>query len=665
MPKSRHRKHKHKNRSKSLLFNFAKEMEQIERLIEDGDLSEAMHRLKELAQRAPHRAEIFENMFLVAMELNDKRELLEAAIRLVELQPHVPAHHFNLYGVYKQNIFPALALRTGRQFIDRWPELDLARDIRKEVEKLSSLLEQEALKLQFPQSSWQEMMVLHEQVQVALSRNRPEEARRLATQLITSVPTFVSAYNNRSLAWFYDGELDAAIADARQALEIEPDNVHALSNLVRFLRLTNCLTEAREAAERLKTADSRSIDAWTKKAEAFSYLADDALVLQITEQADKAGSLFGEYADAFLLHLAGVAAARYGDEKRAKRYWQEAVKRAPSLSRAQAQLDDLNKPIGERDGAWPFELADWLSPRLFEDFMKQVEPAAESNNESAALAALKRYLQKHPNVTALVPVLLERGDPASREFAMRLAQFAKAPELLAALKAFAFSPNGPDALRNEAFNILQGAGILQNGQKVSMWVNGTQREVEIHNYRIDDIPYEKLPERVLKLRSSGVEALKEGDLDRAEQFFSQALTQAPASVSIQFNLAAIEVHRGNIKRASELMKSISTQHPQYPFALTELALIAMANNRGDEARELLNRLTALDHFHYDEFANYCKVQFLYFTIVDSNREAAKKWLDMWEQLLPDDSRLEALRPLLGSSLLARAYAKQLLAPLRE
>jgi tetratricopeptide (TPR) repeat protein len=476
MLKSRH--HKRKNKPQSLFYNPSKELKRIDELIEAGDTAEAMEQLKSLASRTPQRAEIFETMFMLAVEADDKRALLEAAIRLAELQPNVPAHHFNLYGVYLQNLFPALAMQTGQKFLSRWPDVELGKDIRQEIEKILPHLREEAIRQQFSDDeAWLEHLALHERVQVALSRNRFEESQRLAAQLISTLPHFVPAYNNRSLACLMNGQFDEAITDARRALEIDSGNVHALGNLTRFLRLTNRLTEAREIAERLKAAASPGLDVWTKKAEALSYLCDDAAVLQVAEQADQAGALFGKHADPVLLHLAGVAAARLGDEKKARKFWKEATKLAPSFARAQANLEDLDKPPGERDGAWPFELPDWLSRRGFEDFAEIVGRSIEAKNMKNFQGAAQRYVEKHPQVMALAPVLFERGDPFGREFALRLAQMLETPEAIATIKEFVHSPHGPDKLRQSALQVLQNLKAVATSAKLDFWSRGRQTEI--------------------------------------------------------------------------------------------------------------------------------------------------------------------------------------------
>jgi tetratricopeptide (TPR) repeat protein len=464
-----------------------------------------------------------------------------------------------------------------------------------------------------------------------------------------------------------NGQFDEAIADARHALEIDPGNVHALGNLTRFLRLANRLAEAREIAERLMVSASPGLDVWTKKAEAFSYLCDDAAVLQVAEQADRAGMLFGKAADPVLLHLAGVAAARLGDEKRARKFWKEATKRAPSLTRAQANLEDLNKPPGERDGAWPFELPDWLSRRGFEDFATTVGRSIEDKNMKNFKGAAQRYVEKHPQVMALAPALFERGDPFGREFALRLMQMLETPEAIAMIKAFMHSPHGPDKLRQSALQFLQNIKVVETSAKLDFWSRGRQTEILAMNWQVDDVPYEtaKLPAGAVELGAKGFKAIRRNEWDRAEKFFSQALVMAPDSVSLRFNLATAEANQGKIAKAVADMKALAERHPKYAFVHNQLALHALANGRIEEARERLKTVFALEHFHIDEFMNFCQAQIMFFIIGDPNPDAASYWLRLWEQLAPDHPTLDLFRPLFKNPSFARQHALLYIEWLRE
>ncbi len=159
--------------------------------------------------------------------------------------------------------------------------------------------------------------------------------------------------------------------------------------------------------------------------------------------------------------------------------------------------------------------------------------------------------------------------------------------------------------------------------------------------------------------------MKRGDLDRGELLLTQALAQAPDSAGIQYNLTYVELLHGNIKKARERLQALTQQHPQYAFALCQLALIEMANDRLEEARELLKRAFMLEHFHFDEFTIFCKAQILFSLVGQSDYASAKQWWDTWEDFVPDDPQLEMMRPVMISSPFARLRATQMLASLRE
>jgi|GEM_PF-2251598 len=668
MSKKRHREQKGKRGAQSFQSGVTQELNQIDSLIENGELTLALEKLRELAQRARYRVDVFESLFLVALKLNDSRELLIAAVRLSELEPSIPAHVFNLVGAYKQAVFPALAVETVRILLNRWPDLDLKGEFRQQADQLQSYLEVSARRWRLPEGSWLEILLLHERVQVAQLLNRHEESCRLATQLISLAPNFTPAYNNRSLSYYSIGRFDEAIADEGRALEIDPTNAHALSNLTRFLRLTNRLAEAREFADRLKAIDSTAPDVWAKKVEAFAFLADDTSLLQIADQAEKAGAMSDPHADPLLFDLTAVAAARMGDERKAQRLWQEAIKRFPYFSHIREHFHNLDKAEGERDGAWPFELAEWISPHLVETFKKMVGDVKVIDKTDSIRhfqAAADRFVRNYPFVTALIPVLLERGDPFGRQFARWLAQLVNKPETLAYLKEFVQSPNGPDKSRFECIQVLEEAGIIQRGQRIQFWDRGKQIEMEIMNFNVDDIPYEGLPPKARDHYTRGTEALKQGNLDLADQFLLQGLREAPNSAAIKYNLAILEIQRGNTTNARSMLQAITQEHPKYPFALTQLAMIETANNRVDEAKNLLKSAGSLEHYHYDEFVAYCKAQICFSLVHHGGREAAQEWLEMWEKMLPDDPRIDRFRPLVRKSLLGPLLAKSILAELRE
>jgi tetratricopeptide (TPR) repeat protein len=122
-----------------------------------------------------------------------------------------------------------------------------------------------------------------------------------------------------------EGKSEQAINQARVVLERDPDNIHALASLVRFLLLSGDLDVAQGYAEQVKTSQANAWEAWTKKIEVLSYLADDAGILEIYEQV-QAASLQDQPVTELFYHLVAVALARTGNLKKNQKLWEKALK---------------------------------------------------------------------------------------------------------------------------------------------------------------------------------------------------------------------------------------------------------------------------------------------------------------------------------------------------
>jgi len=300
-----------------------------------------------------------------------------------------------------------------------------------------------------------------------------------------------------------------------------------------------------------------------------------------------------------------------------------------------------------------------------DDFINAFAHAVDSKKDKKIKDTARHFIEKYPQLMPLVPVILERGDPAGRTVILAFAQIAETAETIEMLKNFAHSPHGPDKLRFEALRFLQERRIIKAGEKINFWSRDEQTEIIAMGWRIDDTPYEKLPATAQEPARLGLEAMHENNMDRAREFFKKALAIAPNSASLQFNLATVEAYRGNVAGAMTAVRKIAEQHPKYSFAHCKLALHALANGHFEEARAHLQTVTALEHFHAEEFINFCQTQILFCLIGDHNFEAAKQWLGMWEQYAGDHPKLEIFRPLLKDSFFVRMKAASMINWLRE
>jgi tetratricopeptide (TPR) repeat protein len=439
------------------------------RWIEARDLLESLH------GRYPGRVDVLTLLVNACYELQDLRRYLVACERLVRLTPNNPEVTLALAGAYVLNVRPVQALLTFRRFLDRWPGHDGADRARQTVAELEARMEEILDNLGLRSEDGFELAALHEEAQSLLRQGQYAEARKVEHELLRRLPGFAPALNNLSLLYFIEGDLGTATTTTQRALALHPNNVHALSNLIRYLCLSGRTEEAQPWVERLRPIETTAVDVWLKKAEALSYLGDDQGVLDAFRGAERAGHLDPTLADPLLYHLAAVAAMRLGREAEAHQHWQEALKLAPGHSLSHANLADLRQPISQRHAPWAFGFSNWLAPPIRRDLTVQLEPVASGDDEAALTEAARRFLNRYPEVVGLVPLLLDRGDPEAREFALHLARVSQLPELLVALRDFALSQRGPDTMRLEAARAAAEAGLLAG--PVGLWLQGEWREV--------------------------------------------------------------------------------------------------------------------------------------------------------------------------------------------
>jgi tetratricopeptide (TPR) repeat protein len=228
---------------------------------------------------------------------------------------------------------------------------------------------------------------------------------------------------------------------------------------------------------------------------------------------------------------------------------------------------------------------------------------------------------------------------------MRLAVLAETPETLAALRDFAVSQRGPDALRMEAAQAPTQAGLLPSGP-VRFWVRDEWREVLVVGYDIHNEPtWEHSPEVEEWLREATL-ALHDHNPGQAEQLLRRGLAVEPQAPDLINNLAVAYEQQGRRQEARELIRRIFEQHPDYPFARISMSQLSARDGKFEEAEALLRPLLERRRFHFSEFEALCHAMIdLY--VAKGNRDAARSWLEMWAATDPDNPRIADLRRRIG------------------
>lgn len=597
-------------------------------LMSRGQWLEAREVLEALDARYRDRAEVLDGLVNVNLELGDMMRHQLACERLAELIPPDPDLTLSLAGSYLMNSCPALALKALRRFLAEWPEHEEAAQVSRELVGLEETMKVLLADLGEEGEAGLEVAALHERVRSSLEQGRYAQARREGERLLELRPAFVPVLNNLSQIYFAEGEAEKAVSTAERVLELSPENFHALSNLTRYLFLGGRTDEAAERAAQLKALPENSPDASVKKAEALSYLGDDAGVEEVFKEAVRAGAA----EQPFLHHLAAVAAMRAGREAEARKRWRKAIKLGPGYEPAIENLEDLESPVGERHAPWPFSFKGWVRKDVLQALAKVAGTGKRRGGEALKRAA-RDFLERHAHLESLLPALLDRGDPTAREFALRFAALTETPETLAALRDFALCQRGPDALRIEAANLASAAGLLPAGS-VRFWVGGKWQDILLFGFELHDEVTQQHRPNVERLLGEGTQALHEGEPERAERLLRRALELEPGAPDIMNNLAIAIMEQDRDEEAEALLREIHGLHPDYLFAVVAVAQQHIDEGRLEEADALLNPLLSRKRLHIDELSALCNVQIKLF-VARGQEDAARSWLELWAGADPE------------------------------
>lgn len=617
------------------------ELRQAVALKDAGRLTEATEQLEALHRRYPNRLEPLQLLLEIAMNSEDLVTYDETIARMLKIMPGYPNYHLAQAATTLSLGWIGLALERFQRFLERWPEHEEAPTVRETVtvleENLTKIMDAAGLH----EANRFELAARNDEIQSFIAQKRFKEAHSRAEQLRERNPGYMPACNNLSFIYLLEGRLDKAMATAKQVLDLEPDNIHALSNLARCLHLLERKEEAAQIAARMTSSTAFAAGKTGKIVETLSFLGDDVGVVAYYRRVE------GDTSDPCLKapmthHLAGAAAMRLGNEKEAHRYWKLALKLAPEFALTRENLDDLKLPIEQRNAPWAFSFDYWIQKETLRAFGELMNTGSKSDPEKSIRKATHTMLQSHPFLETLAPILLERGDPPGRQFALFMAKVAQTPKMLTALRDFALSRHGPDQLRMDAANAAIEAGLLERGM-VRLWIRGEWQEVMQMGWEIhEDVVGKPHSQRVEALAEEAMTILYKGDGKRGEQLLKQALAIEPDAPDLLNNLANAYKLQHRSQEAVELMRQIQDRFPDYFFGKIGMAHIWLEEGRLEDAESILMPLLDTKRLHITEFVALAQVQ-IELLLVKGEEQSARQWYEMWKQIHPDHPALMRYR----------------------
>ena len=610
---------------------MAEILDRAHRLIEQGNAEEVVAMLEPLVKEHSRVPDVHYLLGYAYAETGDPWGGIEECERALALGGD-RSYGVALVELYVQAGFRAHVVRAYRR-ARRWL-LDLPSF--ESIQKIVSLMEEEmaqlADQLGLSTRRMEEGLYPMEEGELALQQNDWPASMAASRRAIRYLGDWPPPHNNLSLALFYGGQPEEAIAKVRHVLSVMPDNIHALSNGIRFLAWTGQAEEAEELWARLRTIEPQNVDLQIKIAEAAAALGQDADVYRLLgpiDQDDLEREVTRGLHDRAKLHLA-IAEANLG--RRGARRKLEALKGTHSLAGEVLAAFKAGKPGPGWADRYPyFHSSDLLSREQLDELLGLVKQQ-ETMGEERFRREIAHFARRYPQaVLAAEKLIWEENQVDSGVIMLRLLD---TPEAHAALRRFGLSQAGEDAQRMNALQMLVEGGQIRPDEPLRVWLEGEWKDVLMRQLLISDEPMRAYDPAVVDLMFEATEASLEGDNQRAEELYHRVLELEPRSREAHLNLGTIYVQRGEVERGKEMLRTALEIDPLYVHARCNLALSLLGEGDIEAAEAMIAPLAQVTRFYPEEMAlyNYVHARIL---VARGEYDAARKPLQMSLEMEPD------------------------------
>ncbi len=454
-------------------------------------------------------------------------------------------------------------------------------------------------------------------------------ANRQAIKLLGDWPP---PHNNLSLALFFGGMPEEAIATARHVLAHDPKNIQALSNLCRFLSWTGRGEEARTFWAQLAPVRPRDASDRVKMAEAAAILEQDQTVRDLLrpvvdgEIADDLALPFRSHAQ-FLLAIAEANLREPGAVHRLAEV-QDQVQGATSLIVA----IKAGRPGPGLSDRFPYFAVNELLPEPRMEELLGIIARRNKLTEKQFRSLMDRFLARFPQALLVAEKLLwEDEEPGG---GVLLLDALGSPAAHSALRRFGLSQAGGDDIRLEALQRLAAAGQIKPDDVLHVWLEGQWRDIQLRAYEISEQYRPKYDTQTADLLRLGEQALQAGDDRQAEQLLRRALDHDPRATEALNNLGTIYARRGDDSQARQMWRAALELDPDYVFPRCNLVTCLLDDGDLESAEAMLAPLANRTHFRPREMAfySYLRARLL---AGRNDYDAARNALDAALQVAPD------------------------------
>jgi len=391
-------------------------------------------------------------------------------------------------------------------------------------------------------------------------------------------------------------------------------------------------------------------DFFTGKIEAFAWADDleriiETYQLALKEMGDEWDVSKPAYARS--VHYVAVAHARLGNRETAIKLW-KSIPRG-MLEIATENLEDIQKPIGEQNGPWFFEIEHWVPKRFFTGIREEgiragIVKGMEQERQIAlfeqkVVPFFKKAFTMFPSFEQMLIEMVKRGSADTRRWVRQFIGKKDTPELAAAVLEYAQGQSGSDSCRNEFIMKLTQHNYTKAGQTFKFWNEGEWTEIEPFNNEIYWEPREMDNPLSLRGQELVVKAnvlVREGNYEEAIRILNAVNNREPGRPSVLHNIAMFYQALGNERMYNKLIDDVTKDFPDYFFGKISLGKRLIKQKQFDEAKSLLFPLQKQGRIHVSEFKALYGTLVLYH-LAQGNKDVAQSIYDVAAQTLRDDA----------------------------
>ncbi len=471
---------------------------------------------------------------------------------------------------------------------------------------------------------------LMDRAQLAVMRNDFEKAIHLFKAARKYLGDAPSLLNNLSQVYFFSGHPQKAMELAHQVLAEDPNDLHALGNLVRFLAWMGEEEEAQALWERLKPIEPPDEIARLKKAEAAAAMKDDQTVYDLLHGRLEDMEIFPDAYHRAMRFLA-VAAANLGKRKEAMALFETLAEIFPAAEMYLEALKQGKPGLGLADRYAHFGGHELVPAPSMEELFALFEEEEESLNPEISRQRIHAFVQRFPQIYRMVEQILweQEGPPEVIEFLDRIGT----PEAYAILKAFALGEKGSKENREYALEVLIDAGVIPPGSTVQFWDGHAFQTISIPQAA----PYD---EEAFALLKEGLRNTQQGRYEKAREAYQRILERDPYVVEAYHGLASLALLEGRVDEAKAYTQKAIELDPSRVHPRVSLAHIYLEEGRIDKAKAIIEPVADLSSQSPDAFVALAGIQSR-ILIEEGEYLQAKDLLEKALELYPEYPGLKA------------------------